>query len=427
MIPKKLSIFREEIKILNPNAQSIPYDMDSWKHRFTDDLDVTSIIQRFPDAITRKNIKGLGDETKYNRENARKLFIAAMIWGYGTTAYGPYRVRAMLDNELANMILGDTIQKIVERDIKTAYRDFELRGCGPAFMTKFFYFIGLSANVKPLPLILDSRVAQSLILLLKDEGLYPTDFVKFSVNKNGRINVSRYPDGYIRYIELMDEWSQELGCHADAIEFFLFNPPQEFGSTGVITNAVTKQVRFRQKSDDQFLALFDDVADFDTNLPYHVQEIATKEVSVHHSKRWSFFEQLLTLSRNKAGLFNNISPRDEHYVIMSIRKARLAWAFTADMKTNVCEVVLYFPSRYTDTNKTTFAHLASHKKDIEESFGELLTWDFKEEGRDSQEIRTKTPIGGVKDEDKWPEIQNDMVNRLIRLEKAFSPYIKTLK
>jgi hypothetical protein len=423
VIPKRLAKFREEIKVLNPNAQSVSYNMDFWKYWFPDDLDVAAIIQRFPEAITRQDIKSLADETTYNRENARQLFIATMIWGYGTRGYGPYRVKKMLDDKLANIILSDTIQKIVEGNIIAAYRDLKLPECGPAFMTKFFYFIGLSVNMKLLPVILDSRVAQSLILLMQDEGLHPTDFVRYSVSKNARISVSRYPDGYIRYIELMNKWAQELNCHADAIELFFFNPPMEFLSTEVIKNVGTKQPG--QNDDDQFITLFDDANDSIIKSSYHVSKIAKNEGALLQKIRTKFFDQLLTLLKSRADLFSNISsPYKRHWIQTSAQKPGLYWAINATKK--ICDVELFFNHKDVDTNILRFEHFESHKKEIENTFDEQLIWDFKT-GRSMQHIKSESSFGGLGNEEKLTEIQNDIAEKLLRLEKALSPFIKTLE
>ncbi len=224
-IPQRLLEFREAITGLNPDQQSIPYSSDSWKNLFQNDPDVNSIVKRFLESISRENVKALGAEAVRDTNSVRRFFIAVMMWGYGTTAYGPYRVKRMLDNRSAEGILRDTLQRVLSGDIQAAYRDFALRGCGPSFMTKYLYFIGLSLNVRPLPLILDSRVAQSLKSMDGDDSGW-TEFIKCAVGKRGSINVLPYPDGYIRYIETMDQWAKELGCRADAIELFLFDPPQ---------------------------------------------------------------------------------------------------------------------------------------------------------------------------------------------------------
>lgn len=36
------------------------------------------------------------------------------------------------------------------------------------------------------------------------------------------------------------------------------------------------------------------------------------------------------------------------------------------------------------------------------------------------------PLGGLDDMEQWPDIQKDLVERQVRLEKAIGPYLKSL-
>ena len=55
-------------------------------------------------------------------------------------------------------------------------------------------------------------------------------------------------------------------------------------------------------------------------------------------------------------------------------------------------------------------------------FGESLEWNFKESNK-QQSIRSNCYLGGIDDEEKWTDIQEDLVDRLIKLEEALRPYI----
>jgi len=97
-----------------------------------------------------------------------------------------------------------------------------LKGCGPAFFTKFFYFIGLAYNLKPLPVILDANVAKCLELICRQEGWRLEDFVVLVKGKKGNVSLKRYAEGYQNYVLSMDRWAEELGCRADEIEYFMY-------------------------------------------------------------------------------------------------------------------------------------------------------------------------------------------------------------
>lgn len=152
---------------------------------------------------------------------------------------------------------------------------------------------------------------------------------------------------------------------------------------------------------------------------------AKKDFAEQDEKRYEFFEQLLALCNQKTNLFSSISPVGyQGWVNAGAGKAGLAWSLVAMKKTAFTNFFLC--SSTAESNKNRYESLVSHKKEIEESFGEPLIWDFKD-SRKQQYIKSQCPIGGIENEDKWPEIQNDMVARLLRFEKALRPYLKNLE
>ncbi len=141
----------------------------------------------------------------------RRVFLGAMLWGYGTVGYGPWRTRRMLFTPDSGNMLKKTFDLIAENRIEDAYSGFRLDWCGPSFFTKFFYFSGFGPGSRRYPLILDAVVRKSLM------SLADVDHSDFALT-------SRWdPRGYTRYIQVMHEWAQELNCEAHNIELFLFS------------------------------------------------------------------------------------------------------------------------------------------------------------------------------------------------------------
>ena len=93
------------------------------------------------------------------------------------------------------------------------------------------------------------------------------------------------------------------------------------------------------------------------------------------------------------------------------------------------EFVIYAPGPGNEETKSKakkwFDKLKHNKEGIEEKFGGSLEWDQKE-GRRNCIIRSLVIKGGLKDEDQWPEIQDELVDKMYRLEKALRPFIKNL-
>lgn len=150
-----------------------------------------------------------------------------------------------------------------------------------------------------------------------------------------------------------------------------------------------------------------------------------KEFAEHDRVRYKFFEQLLSNTNKEINIFSSISPVGyQNWLNAGAGKAGLMWAFVAMKKT--ARVELYLCHSDSEINKDRFEKLLSKKEGIEQSFGEQLNWDFRDT-RKHQYIRSTCPVGGLDNEKKWPDIQQDMIDRLVRLEKAIGPHIKSLK
>ena len=236
MVPARLTAFGEVIRALNPDTHTIPYKIDKWHDHLDDHPDLIRLSCRFQHRLSRGDLGLLSREAHADPEGLIALFIATMIWGFGNTNYGPWRTRLML-NDLERQrgtgpnALVQALRRLREGDLSAAYHGFAVERCGPPFMAKFFYACGLGMDREPPPLILDSVVAKSLWVLALDSELDVTLYVK-GVDASGKGSVTWYPDGYVRYVRLMPDWAQALGCRADAVEMFLFDPPAEFLAGG---------------------------------------------------------------------------------------------------------------------------------------------------------------------------------------------------
>lgn len=78
-----------------------------------------------------------------------------------------------------------------------------------------------------------------------------------------------------------------------------------------------------------------------------------------------------------------------------------------------------------EENKRIFDQLAGHKEAIESSFGEPLEWQ-RLDNRRACRIRKVVTLGGYRDEEKWSRVQDEMIDAMVRLEKALGPHIAEL-
>ena len=151
-----------------------------------------------------------------------------------------------------------------------------------------------------------------------------------------------------------------------------------------------------------------------------------KELAERYDIRERFWTSLLEIARNKTKLHANISPCPSGWVGAGAGKGGLA--FNYSVRQHDMQVELYI-ARGTDAqleNKAIFDQLLGDKDEIEKVFGDRLEWQ-KLEGRLACRIRKVIDIGGYRDEAKWPEIHETATNAMVRLEKAFTPYIAKLK
>ncbi|MFC7375409.1 hypothetical protein ACFQRD_09070, partial [Brachybacterium sp. GCM10030268] len=146
-------------------------------------------------------------------------FIATMIWGYGTAGYGPYRTERVLreDPDALDHLLD--VARICHDPSQGGLAAFRyittkrggqsryLKYLGPAFGTKFLYFLTAASEAgEPTP-VMDALVRRW-----------------FRDNTDSRLVTAWWdPDSYALYIDRLDEWGRELGgIRRDEVELLIF-------------------------------------------------------------------------------------------------------------------------------------------------------------------------------------------------------------
>jgi Domain of unknown function (DUF4268) len=151
-----------------------------------------------------------------------------------------------------------------------------------------------------------------------------------------------------------------------------------------------------------------------------------QEIAERYTERQHFWANLLELAKTKTKLHANISPGQYSWIGTSAGIQGLGYNYY--VRQHEASAVLYIDrgEGSDEENRQIFSTLATHRDAIETSFGGPLEWDSKE-GRRACRIRKLISLGGYRDEDKWPEIQGQMIDAMIQLDRAFKPYIAQLK
>lgn len=152
---------------------------------------------------------------------------------------------------------------------------------------------------------------------------------------------------------------------------------------------------------------------------------AKRELAERHYLRKEFWQQLLEKSRLKTPLHANITPRYDHWISAGAGKTGISYVYLIFKDQGAVKVYFDKGKGSDKINKRRFDELYKHKKEIEKIFGKKLIWQRLDTKRASK-IRFNIPGIGLRDKEKWSELQNKMIDAMIRLEKACTPYIKHL-
>jgi hypothetical protein len=146
-----------------------------------------------------------------------------------------------------------------------------------------------------------------------------------------------------------------------------------------------------------------------------------KELAERHLKRLEFWRQLLDKSRGKTDLFVNVSPSKENWLSTGAGRTGLSYCYVILMDS--ARVELYIDTPRKEENKRIFDALYKERERIEADFGERLEWQRLDDRKASRIART-IEGKGLKDVDAWADLQEKMIDAMIRLERAFKERIK---
>jgi hypothetical protein len=166
-----------------------------------------------------------------------------------------------------------------------------------------------------------------------------------------------------------------------------------------------------------------EAADYEVRVRAQEQE-QRRTRGVRQQNLLKFWTQLIQRSRTKTQLFANRSPSYAHWLSGGI--GRSGFTLTASLSKNDSQVECYISLPGGNIASTAaFNALKDQKDAIEATFGSPLDWQ-ELAGRQSCRICKELPGGWATPESEWPQMQDSIIDGLIRLESALKQPIQNL-
>lgn len=199
--------------------RAFAWPRERWAGWLSGIAEASQVLDSLPDSVDRASTAAVVNAC-VRRGALTEAFIACMVWGHGDTGYGPYRTACILSG--SEEPLGEPVDPTVVERLKAsidrmsaagavdAYRylnnEGHIKGLGPAFSTKWLYFISAGnspygAQAAP---ILDDLVSG----WLRTHGLVPL--------RQGKTN------DYAKYVGLLDHWGKVHGRTRVQVEEAIF-------------------------------------------------------------------------------------------------------------------------------------------------------------------------------------------------------------
>ena len=138
------------------------------------------------------------------------------------------------------------------------------------------------------------------------------------------------------------------------------------------------------------------------------------------SIRKSFWEALLHRANKSGDLFSGISPTSQGWIGKGSGVSGLSFVYRITRME--AKVEFYIDTQDKLENERIFDALHARKEAIESAFGERLEWQRGDLKQSSQLVFT-VPGGGYADEERWQELQDSMIDAMMRLERAIRPQL----
>lgn len=152
-------------------------------------------------------------------------------------------------------------------------------------------------------------------------------------------------------------------------------------------------------------------------------DAADEGLAPRHFMRREFWQAFMQRAARRAPLPARLGKGIGSWISVPTGKKQLYWDYLIRMHDSGLDLSIY--RQDAAENKRLFDTLFERKEEIERVFGGPLEWDRYNQGRGSF-IRYRLVGGGLLARESWLEIQDRMIETIVRFQKALEPAIQEL-
>ena len=150
-----------------------------------------------------------------------------------------------------------------------------------------------------------------------------------------------------------------------------------------------------------------------------------KELADSQILKRRFWTGLLERARPRTTLHSRLSAGPYYSLYTGAGKAGIFYSYI--IRKHDGKVELYIDWGEAEENRQILDRFAECKEQIESEFGDALEWYCPETAR-AKSVGKTIKVGGYRDDEaKWPEVQDAMIDAMIRLERTLKPHIAKLQ
>jgi len=144
-----------------------------------------------------------------------------------------------------------------------------------------------------------------------------------------------------------------------------------------------------------------------------------------HDLRLKFWEGLLEVAKTRSDVHANRKPTTDGWLSGGINRFGYALTYTTRRTDSQVELWIAHGTGQAARNKAAFKLLEAQKTAIESDFGGSLDWQELPQGEGCR-IRYVIDGGYKSPVDQWPRIHANMVDAMVRLDKAMRQRVAQL-